>query len=268
MSKNINTLADRIHWMTQCKQLAQHWSTYQPEYNNVDSSGAMNIYRFIEALNRAMNYKVIVVTDAGSPSYALPQNLKCQPGQRFVFSSAQADMGCSVPAAVGVSMSALDHRTVVVTGDGSFNSNIQELATIRQHRLPVTIFVLNNSGYLSIKNTQQRFFENRVYGVNADTGIWFPDLEQIARSYEFDYAAISSIDSVDQKVSAAIQHIGPIIIEVMLMADQEIIPTQMFKQVNGRRVQAALDDMYPFLPDKELEEWRTKLRSPAPWEAW
>lgn len=249
------------NWISYCEHVKEKWPVYVSDYDTKDETLGINLYRFLEVLNEHMTSDTIVITDAGSPSYALPQNLKAKDNQRFVFSSGQADMGCAVPASIGVALAAPNKNIVVVTGDGSFNSNVQELATIKQHNLPIKIFVLNNSGYLSIRNTQRKFFENRVYGVDKDSGIWFPSLYLIAQTYKIHYTNIFGEFDLIHQVKVELKKDVASIIDVNCLKNQDIVPTQMLKEVDGKKIQAALDDMYPFMNDIEFETEKKKVLS-------
>ena len=189
-------------WVALCKSWKEKWPVFTGDYK--DNEFSTNIYSFIEYLSNSITNKHIVVTDAGSPSYALPQNLKCKLNQRFIFSASQADMGFSVPGSIGVAKANPDKQIIVVTGDGSFNSNLQELSVIKYHNLPISIFVLDNNGYLSIKNTQKKFFENRVFGVNPSTGIIFADLFMVAKLYELDYVVLNKKSNMQKSIDMAL----------------------------------------------------------------
>jgi len=243
-------------WANICKEWKDKWPVFTDDYN--DGVYGLNIYSFIEGLNSAMTDKHIVVTDAGSPSYALPQNLKCKSNQRFIFSASQADMGFSVPGSIGVAKANPNKHIIVVTGDGSFNTNLQELSVIKSHNLPITIFVLDNNGYLSIKNTQKKFFENRVYGVSPTSGIVFADLLKVSKLYGLEFFFLHNKKSLIDDINFCISNPLPRIVKVRCLEEQEIVPTQMFKEVNGKRIQPGLDDMYPFLTEKEYLRERKK----------
>lgn len=245
-------------WVSLCKSWKERWPVYSIENDNIEFS--IDIYDFIESLNTVMTKDNIIVTDAGSPSYALPQNLKCKIDQKFIFSAAQADMGFSVPGSIGVAKANPDKHIIVVTGDGSFNSNLQELAVIKYHNLPISIFILDNNGYLSIKNTQRKFFDNRIYGVSPQTGILLADIYKTAKLYNLDYYLIDKKNTMQDMISDIIRSSEPKLVRVVCKENQEIIPTQMFKMIDGKKVQPGLDDMYPFLTDEEyLEEKRKAL---------
>jgi acetolactate synthase-1/2/3 large subunit len=93
-------------------------------------------------------------------------------------------MGYSLPAAIGVSTATGDKRVLAVTGDGSFQQNIQELQTLKCYQLPIKLFVLNNDGYLSIRASQKNYFEERYIGEGPRSGVTMPDTLKICEAYE------------------------------------------------------------------------------------
>lgn len=258
-------LADRITWKTNCKNLRDYWADEEV----TDTPPYYNIYTFLKFLNKNLPTRCNVVSDAGSAFYSTGQVMKLSAEQRLIISASQADMGCAVPASIGVSLADPLAKTIVVTGDGSFASNVQELATIKKHSLPITIFVLNNDGYLSIRNTQNKFYDGRVYGVNSKTGLWFPDLEDIAKTFHFDYRTIvNDGEDLNTKVKDCIETSYPTICNICCDPEQEIIPTQALKNVNGVKVQPSLADMYPFKDDAELFSQQVELLKGAEWVHW
>ncbi len=241
-------------WLNKCQHWKSKWPIFDQSY--IDDTDGINLYTFIEILNDFMSENETIVCDAGSAIYVPSQNLKMKNNQKFILSGAQADMGFSVPASIGVYLADNTKNVIVITGDGSFNTNIQELATIRYLNIPVKIFVWNNNGYLSIKNTQKKFYEGRIYGTDTDHGIWFPDLKNIASSYEFDYVKINTNEELKLNITNILNKKTPTICEVICKSNQEIVPTLMLKKdkVTGKSIQCGLDDMYPFLEEEELQK--------------
>ena len=91
-------------------------------------------------------------------------------------------MGWGLPAAVGACLGKNKKNTICITGDGGLQMNIQELATVMHHNLPIKIFIYNNKGYLTIKQTQELGFKSRIMGSNKDSGLSFPDYSKVAKS--------------------------------------------------------------------------------------
>lgn len=236
----------RHEWIQKCNHWKEQWPVMQPEFAANNNDYVLNLYAVLDAVNSFSRDEHILMGDAGSISYAGPVALNARPGQRFIFSPAQADMGWALPAAIGVAM-ASGRPVISIVGDGSFMSNLQELAVVKQHNLDIKFVILNNDGYLSIKNTQSKYFEGRVYGTSSETGLWFPSFKNVASTFELEYYDTRLFNDL-VKFGDIFNTPGPAIIDCKCNADQEIQPSQALK--NGK--QAGLHDMAPFLPDEVL----------------
>jgi acetolactate synthase-1/2/3 large subunit len=237
----------REEWLNKCKHWKDKWPVMQESYRPTDTDFSINLYAILDAVNEHSNPTDIIMGDAGSISYAGPCALNAKEGQRLIFSPAQADMGWALPAAIGVAL-ASKQPIIAIIGDGSFMSNIQELAVVRQHELDIKFVILNNDGYLSIKNTQQKYFEGRVHGTSSETGLWFPSFKNIGTAFNMPCVDIRTKENLILQFPQALKTKGPVIIDCQCKKDQEILPSQALK--NGR--QAGLHDMSPFLSDEEL----------------
>lgn len=232
-------------WNETCLRWKTQWPVMQPEYLD-DTDGRLNLYAVLDAINRHSLPEDILMGDAGSISYAGPVALNAKEGQRFIFSPAQADMGWALPAAIGVAM-ASNQPVISIIGDGSFMSNLQELAVAKQHDLNIKFVILNNDGYLSIKNTQSKYFQGRVHGTSAETGVWFPNFRDVADAFKLSYFKIDSVQDLNE-LASLLREPFPMIIDCMCKTDQEILPAQALK--DGK--QCGLHDMTPFLSEEEL----------------
>jgi acetolactate synthase-1/2/3 large subunit len=238
----------RQEWIDKCGHWKSKWPVMQPYMAANNTDGVLNLYAVLDAVNQYSTANDILMGDAGSISYAGPTALNAKQGQRLIFSPAQADMGWALPGAIGVSM-ASNQPVIAIIGDGSFMSNLQELAVVKQHNLNIKFIILNNNGYLSIKNTQSKYYEGRVFGTSSETGLWFPNFELVAKSFDMDYAEIKTADDL-ATFPELFATTGPMIIDCRCLEDQEVVPAQGLK--NGK--QAGLHDLTPFLSDGELAE--------------
>ena len=239
-------------WIEKCLSWKNKWPVYLEQFN--DDTDGINLYFVIEALNKTSDQNDIYITDAGTAYYVASQNLNLTKGQKLIFPGAQADMGFSLPASVGVGLAAQGKNVIVITGDGSFNTNIQELATIKANNSKTKFIILNNDGYLSIRNTQAKFYNGHIYGESASTGLWFPSLEDIAHTYHLKYYKINNNEDLIEALEKNIHNDESAIYDVKCKYFQEVIPTLSLKQSkNGKMIQCGLNDMYPFLSDEELE---------------
>lgn len=236
---------DTAGWCETCLRWKNQWPVCLPAYAD---SERVNLYYFTDRLTRMMAGDAVVVSDAGSAFYVVAQAGQFAEGQRWVTSGGQADMGYTLPAAVGVSVARNKGEVLAITGDGSFQMNIQELQTIVHNQLPVKLFVWNNDGYLSIRATQSKFFERRFIGTDSGSGVSFPDTEKIAGAYGLPFFRIATSSELEKVLAAVLAHPGPVVCEVMCIRDQEIVPTvASYRKEDGTMVSRPIEDMYPFL---------------------
>jgi len=236
---------NRIDWVKKCNEWKYKWPVMQEEY--LDDTNGLNMYAVIDVINKYAPDDAVFVCDAGSAYYIVPQGINLKPNQRVITSTSQADMGWALPASIGVAKAGAKN-VICIVGDGSFMSNLQELAVIKEHELNIKIVILNNNGYLSIKNTQSRFYEGRVYGTSPETGVWFPDFDHIADAFEIQSSYVKTTTQLEL-FESLLNVRGSIIIDCLCTIDQQILPAQSFK--DGK--QAPLHDMIPFLSDEELK---------------
>ena len=239
------------NWINKCLHWKKKWPVYLEQFN--DDKDGINLYYVIESLNYVSKDDDIFVTDAGTAYYVASQNLNLIKGQKLIFPGAQADMGFSLPGSIGVGLAAKDRNVIVITGDGSFNTNIQELATIKANNVKSKFIILNNDGYLSIRNTQAKFYNGHIYGESTSTGLWFPSLRDIANTYHLEYYKADNNAEL-KEVFKNIHNDECAIYDIKCKYLQEVIPTLSLKQSeNGKMIQCGLNDMYPFLSDEELK---------------
>ena len=141
-----------------------------------------------------------------------------------------------------------------MTGDGGFQLNIQELATIMHHKIPMKIFIFNNAGYLTIKQTQQLGFNNRIMGSDKKSGISFPSYKKISESHDIEYLLINSHNKIAKKISNFLKGNKPGICELILDHEQPQVPKAINKRLKDGTIEPSkLDDLYPFLDPEELK---------------
>lgn len=250
--KEIDYHPDRhISWLAWCKERRARYPVVLP--NHLSMNGQINPYHFIDALFHQLAHDDIVVAGNASACVITYQVAKIKKGQRLFSNSGSASMGYDLPAAIGASVAAGGKRVICLAGDGSIQLNIQELQTIIHHQLPIKIFVLNNGGYLSIRQTQSNFF-GRMVGESPESGVSFPDMVKVGDAYGLSSFRISNIDFINQ-IDQVLNIPGPVLCEVMLDPKQFFEPRITSKQLpDGRIISVPLEDMYPFLSKDELLE--------------
>jgi len=240
-------------WLDICISWRNKYPVCLPEYNELKDK--INIYYFIDKLSKKLNTDDVVVTDAGSAFFAGSQCVKIKKGMRYITSGGFATMGYSLPASIGACIALDKKRVMCITGDGSFQQNIQELQTVVHYRLPLKIFILNNEGYLSIRFTQEKYFDKRFIGESSLSGTSFPDAEKIAKAYGIKFVRVSDNGQLDNILDDVLNYNGPVICEIMTPRKQLIIPTVASeKKDDGTMVSKPLEDMYPFLDREEFKK--------------
>jgi acetolactate synthase-1/2/3 large subunit len=250
-TKNIDYKTNQ-DWIDKCIEWRNKWPVFIEKYK--DTANGINIYYFIEELSEKMSSDSIVISDAGSAYYATSQGLKIRKQQRYITSGAQADMGFSIPAAIGAAIASDGKKKVIaITGDGSFQMNLQELQTIVNYNLPIKIFVLNNGGYLSIRNTMDKFFESRYLGTDKSSGLSFPETSKIAHAYDIPYHKLKTGEDISERLLDILSADGYSLTEVICPFKQDMSPSSSAKiNSDGKLVSQPLENMSPFLHEDEF----------------
>lgn len=219
--------------------------------DNPSIPGYVNSYIFADELFKQLVEGDVCVTGNGTAYTCTYQAMKVNKGVRVFANQGCAAMGYDIPAAIGAVVANDKGRTILVTGDGSLQMNIQELQTIVTNKLPIKIFVLENEGYLAIKTTQNSFFKGHFTGSNPESGIECPDLEKIAAAYGIPYISVSENDTpLVEAIKDTLNSDGPMICEIHMHPMQTLYPkSASFMDKNGKMSSAPLDKMAPFMPD-------------------
>jgi acetolactate synthase-1/2/3 large subunit len=245
-------------WLKRCmlwkSELAVRNEPHKRQGNQI------NFYDLNEVLSDHCHDDATIVADAGSAFYIVGQAFRTKKNQRILISGALGAMGHAVPVAVGASIADPNHQVVVVIGDGSFQTNIQELATVAYNKCDIKIFVVSNEGYVSIRNTQNNFFSGFLVGTSHESGVLMPSLEKIAASYDIPFIKVAAVEDLKDQVIKALNVKGPVICEILTPNTQEIIPTvSSYKREDGSMVSKPLHDMYPFMDEATFAKYMAPI---------
>lgn len=250
--KNIN-LPDWRPWVSWCTERVKHYPVVCPEY--WQKQEGINPYVFIEVLTKSLPENITVVAGNGTACVSLFQAGVVKNGQRMFWNSGCASMGYDLPAAIGACIANGKKPVICLAGDGSLQMNLQELQTIITYNLPIKLFVLNNYGYISIRQTQDAFFEGRYVACGPESGVCFPDILKVARAYGLTTTRIYKQDKMEKQIKKIITSTGAMVSEVMLSPAQKFMPkVSSERKPDGRIVSKPLEDMYPFLPRDEFRK--------------
>lgn len=244
------TLETEKFWLEKCAHWKKEYPVVLPKH--YEQKGLANVYAFIREVSRALPENAVTVVGNGSACVVGSHGYVIKKGQRFIINSAVASMGYDLPAAIGACVAEGGRDLVCLSGDGSIQMNLQELQTIRTNRLPVKIFVINNNGYHSIRQTQTNFFGEPYVGIGPQShDLEFPDMEKIAYAYGYPYFRCDSNAGLSETIRRALDEEGAVICEIVVSTDQNFEPKSATKRLeDGTLVSPPLEDLAPFL-DRE-----------------
>ena len=240
-------------WLDWALERKRKFPTVLEEYQNHQPC---HPYVAMKAIFDALDGNDVIVSANATACVVAFQAGELKEGQRHWSNSGSATMGYDLPAAVGIcAASKNQRRAIALAGDGSIMMNIQELQTIAGNRLPVKIFLLNNSGYVSIFQTHRNFFNGVEVGGGPKSNVTFPDFGKVAAAFGFEHFRAERHDQLAGTIATALAAPGPAICEIILDENVPFAPKLGAKQhPDGRITSPALEDLSPFLPREVLRE--------------
>ena len=244
-----------MDWRETCRVWKETYPVVLPKHMNHGDDEPANVYALVKELSSRLKEGQITVVGNGSACVAGGHGYMIKKGQRFITNSAIASMGYDLPAAIGACMADHSQDIILLTGDGSIQMNLQELQTIIHHQMPIKIFLINNGGYHSIRQTQKNFFGEPLVGIGADShDLSFPDMEKLAWAYGYPYVKACHNSQLGEAIVRTLSMEGPAICEVFVSTDQNFEPKSSAKRLpDGTMVSPPLEDLSPFLPEEEMD---------------
>jgi acetolactate synthase-1/2/3 large subunit len=172
------------------------------------------------AIDRAAGGRCTIVSDVGQHQMWVAKLFPYRRPNTHITSGGLGTMGFAVPAAMGAALARPDEPVWAISGDGGFQMNMQEIATMVQEGIPVKMAVFNN-GYLGMVRQWQQFFHGRRYSA---TPIWSPDYVRLAEAYGIFGRRVERGAEVDGAVSEAIAHPGPALVEFLIEQEANVFP--------------------------------------------
>ncbi len=255
-------LPKKNEWMERCRTWKANYPVVMSKH--YEDKDKVNVYAFIGKMSSMLKEGQITVVGNGSACVVGSHGYVIKKGQRFIINSAIASMGYDLPAAIGACFAqqdggdgqdGYDREIILVTGDGSIQMNLQELQTIIHHKLPIKIFLINNGGYHSIRQTQKNFFGEPLVGIGEDSyDLSFPSMEKLSYAYGYPYYKVEENAKLEEVIGEVLSAEGPLVCEVFVNRTQNFEPKSATKRLeDGTLVSAPLEDLAPFLPKEELK---------------
>jgi acetolactate synthase-1/2/3 large subunit len=218
------------------------------------AQGEISHFHLISAFSKAFPENALIMTGgSGLAIESFWMTFLNKPGQRICTTSGLGSMGYGIPAMIGACIASGRQPCIGVESDGSLMMNLQELATLRGLNLPVTIFIINNGGYASIRNTQRNYFDGRYVGTGPEANLYMPDFVAVARALGLDAMSIHDASDLDAGIQTALAHKGPILCDIHVTPNESLWPKAIaVPQPDGTMLSMPLEDMTPLLPREEL----------------
>jgi acetolactate synthase-1/2/3 large subunit len=213
-----------------------------PSYN-LPVSDAIEPNYFIHKLSEFVPENSVICVDVGQNQMWAAQSFEVKKSQRFLTEGGMASMGSALPMAIGASFAKPNETIVVITGDGGFQLNIQELQTIYHHNLPIKIIMLNNRCYGMIRQFQEQYFNCRY----QSTGIGYssPDFQDVVSAYKIHTRKINKNIEIEPALQEVFSDIQPMFLEVTINPN--------FKALPKLSVDKPIEDQDPLLSRDELK---------------
>ena len=243
-------IPDVKNWVKKCREWKTKYPVVLPEF--LKNKKRINSYVFIDELCKLLKRDDIVVTDMGTSLTCTMQTFRVMGRQRLFTNIGLAPMGYGLPGAIGAWFGSFK-RIIGIFGDGGFQMNIQELQTVVHYKIPLKIFILNNESYLTIKHTQEMFFDGLYAGSEPMSGYSAPNFKKIAKAYGVISYRIddpSNIKKMIQLILSEKHANDAVLCEIMMPIDQPLIPISMLDKSRGY-LGAPIERMYPFLSEEE-----------------
>jgi acetolactate synthase-1/2/3 large subunit len=247
-------------WLAWCQERRAKYDVVLPEYRRAKK--AAHPYVFMRTLTEQLGDGAIAVAGNGSACVVLFQAGVVKKNQRIFWNSGCASMGYDLPLAIGACVASGRKPVACLAGDGSIQMNLQELQTIVHHQLPIKIFYLDNDGYISMRQTQDSYFDGRHVAADPASGVSFPDIVKVAKAYGLQTVTIRDNAEIGAKVKQVLSAKGPVLCHVKLLRDYIFAPKLSSEKLpDGRMISKPLEDLYPFL---DREEFRRNMLVEAP----
>jgi acetolactate synthase-1/2/3 large subunit len=251
---SLRELPDYGDWARWCQSLQERFPVLQPQQ---ELGPELNPYAIISHIFERLRDDDIVVCGNASACIVPFQVGRLRARQRMFSNSGAASMGYDLPAAIGASLGAGSRRVICFAGDGSLQMNVQELQTLRTLGARLIVIVLANGGYLSIRQTHENFF-GRTVGATPASGVEFPDFDRVAGAYGLPAARVSVASDIPE-LDRILACDGPVLVQIDVDSSQGFEPRIKSRMLpDGTFSTPELDDMFPFLPEKELESVRSE----------
>ncbi|MBE6467083.1 MAG: thiamine pyrophosphate-binding protein [Alphaproteobacteria bacterium] len=225
------------NWQSKVLQLKKKYPSTE------DLDGNKNLPNIIiKKISEKLNNDDVVCSDVGQHQMWVGQSLVVKEHSRHLSSGGLGCMGFALPAAIGASISGA--RSIVISGDGGFQMNIQELEIIKRRNLPIKIVIMNNFSLGMVRQFQDLYFEGRNASTVHDYSA--PDFSLVANAYKINGITVRAEDLTDDMINDFLESNDHVLINIIFEQSTQITPKVLFGNT--------IDKMHPLISDEELEQ--------------
>jgi acetolactate synthase-1/2/3 large subunit len=244
-------LPDWAAWRT---EIADWMQRYPVSPSNARSESAINPYLLMEELSAVAQDDTYFFIDTGCAVAWSMQALRLRGSQRTFHDFNNTAMGWALPAAIGGALALPEKSICCIVGDGSLMMNIQELATLKHHNLPVKVLLLDNSGYSMVRQTEVQWLGGINVGTSTESGLGFPDFIKLAQAFGFETRELSTNADLKKGLSDIFALPGALFARIEIPSKKGVIPQVAFG--------FPIEDSEPYLPREEF--FRNMKVAPLP----
>ena len=220
---------DFSKWLSRIREWKSRYPECLPEHS---SETKVNPYWLVKQLSSRLGNGQIIFSDTGCSLAWMMQAFEFKSEQRFFHAFNNTPMGYGLPAAIGASFARPGQNIVCVSGDGSFQMSIQELATVARHQLPIKIILLNNHGHAMVRQTQEMWLEGNYYATSHEGGLPNPDFVAIARAYGLRAETLELNADIGTKLDDLFSSNDPCLLNVEIDPDHRVVPQVKYGRPN------------------------------------
>ena len=251
-------ITDRLQiksWREQCIELKNAFPRIEqlgPSANKPQTHVHSGI--ILDHLYSALNDDALIVTDVGAALLNGHYLYRQKGNRRFFTSQGLGEMGFGLPGAIGAHFADPSKQIVCLNTDGAIMFNLQELQVVNEHKIPMKLFIFNNSGYSMIRISQENLFDGRLAGSTNESGISFPSFKDIAMTFGFNYVEINNLSKISLMDNALNSQV-PELIEIIMDPEQKYFPRLATNKIpDGTLISPPIEDLDPKIEIKLLEE--------------
>ena len=234
---------DTSEWIERITGWKKRYPICPPEYYQQEE---VNPYIFVKVLSKESAEGDVIFVDTGCTLAWMAQAFDFKPNQRLFHDFNNTAMGYALPASIGACFALNGQSITCVTGDGSLQMNIQELATVLRHNLSIKIFLINNHGFSMIRQTQEQWLNSKYEASTVKSGLAFPDFVKVANAYGYKVVTIAANKELSLRIREVLDSDGPVFCNVEIRPEHRVIPQAKF----GRPI----EDSEPLLDRREFLE--------------